>query len=108
MIYPYKCPLCKSEFEVIKSVKDIDNLEECPSCDTISNREISRFQAIDKTAAADWNNKEWNPALGKAVTPIEAKKEAKRKGLIEMGNECPDKAEKHFADQRAKKMEYKL
>ena len=101
MIYPYTCPNCDNHAEVIKSVTDIDNDENCAHCDTIMVRQISQFQAIDKTAAADWNNSTYNPAFGKHVTPQQAKREAKKKGWTEVGTEPPEKIEKHFADQRA-------
>jgi len=103
MIYPYICPKCDNNFEVIKSVKDIDQPENCPSCDTISNRTISRFQAVDSTAAADWNNKTYNPAFGKALTPQQAKKEARARNWAEVGTEPPEKIHKHFAKQREEK-----
>ena len=103
MIYPYLCPHCSTEFEVIKSVRDIDNIEKCPSCDTISGRTISRFQAVDSTAAADWNNKTYNPAFGKALTPQQAKKEAKARNWTEVGDEPVEKIQKHYAAERKAK-----
>lgn len=103
MIYPYECPNCGNSFEVIKSFRNIDDIEKCSQCDTISNRTISRYQAVDSTAAADWNAKEYNPAFGKAVTPQEAKKEAKARGWTETGTEPAEKIQKHFKAQRDKK-----
>lgn len=31
-IYRYKCPSCSAEFDVIKSVSELDSLEKCQSC----------------------------------------------------------------------------
>lgn len=103
MIYPYLCPACSNEFEVIKSYKDIDSVEHCPSCDTISNRTISKHQAVDSTAASDWNNKSYNPAFGEALTPLQAKKEAKRRNWTEVGTEPAEKIHQHFEKEREAK-----
>lgn len=103
MIYPYNCSICENQTEIIKSVHDIDVEEKCDVCGNIMDRQISQFQAIDKTAAADWNASAYNPAFGKHVTPQQAKREAKKKGWTEIGTEPPEKIEKHFADQRAAK-----
>lgn len=103
MIYPYICPNCSHETEVIKSYRDIENDENCPKCDKIMDRTISRFQAVDGTAASDWNAKEYNPAFGKAVTPQEANREAKARGWTATGTEPAEKIQKHFKAQRDKK-----
>jgi putative FmdB family regulatory protein len=103
VIYPYDCPECGKEFEVIKSFRDYDRVENCPDCDTISIRTIAKSQGIDKTAAADWNASSYNPAFGEHLTPKQAKKKAKKRGWAEVGTESPEKIEKHFADQRAAK-----
>ena len=86
MIYPYRC-VCGKEFEVIKSSKNIDDIEICPECGhncTKAERYISRTHFY---GADDWNSLEYNPAFGKALTKRQAKQEAKRRGMIEVGNE---------------------
>lgn len=103
MIYPYYCASCQQEFEVIKSVQEIDNEENCPLCDNISVRRIARRQSIDKTAAGDWNNASYNPAFGRHLTPMQARNEAKRRGWTEVGTEPKEKIEKHFAQERQRK-----
>lgn len=100
-IYPYVCRHCDHSFEVVKSVKNINDKEHCDKCKHETIRVLAREQSIDKIAAADWNRKEYNPGLGGAFTPKEASKEAKRRGLIEVGNESPEKIHKHFEKQRA-------
>ena len=86
MRYPYRCT-CGNEFEAIKAAKNIDDIEVCPDCGhncTKENRYIDRTHFY---GASDWNSLEYNPAFGKAVTRSEAKKEASRRGMIEVGNE---------------------
>lgn len=103
MIYPYLCKHCGYETEVIKSYKQIDDIENCADCGKIMVRTISQFQAVDSTAAADWNNKTYNPAFGEALTPQQAKKEAKRRNWTEVGTEPADKIQKHFEAERKAK-----
>ena len=89
MIYQYECQ-CSHAWDVIKSVREIDNPELCGSCGQEGRRIISKSGHF--YGAADWNNQRWSPALGRVVnSSLEERKEAKRLGLIEMGNECPNK-----------------
>ena len=86
MRYPYRCD-CGEEFEIVKAVKYIDDIEICPACGHNCTKE---HRYIDRThfyGADDWNSLEYNPAFGKAVTKQEAKREAARRGMIEVGNE---------------------
>ena len=106
ILYPYECPKCDASFEVIKSVKMIDDEERCPKCDTVAERKIAKQQSF--YGASDWDTAHYNPAFGKVVkSNKEARELAKKKGMIEVGNEDPDKIEKEFAKDRAKKAEYK-
>ena len=86
MIYPYRCP-CGNEFEVIKHSKNIDDVEKCPDCKhncTKENRYISRGSFY---GAADWDNAEYNPALGCVTKNAKHRAQiAKSKGLEEVGN----------------------
>lgn len=100
--YPYRCTNCQHEFDVVKPVADYNTEEQCPKCTIRAERFIARTHFY---GASDWNQKEWNPAFGKALTPREARKEAKRRGMIEIGNESPENIEKHFAKEREKKSE---
>lgn len=103
--YPYRCTTCEHEFEVVKRVADIDSAEQCPECNSVSERYIGRTHFY---GADDWNKQEYNPAFGKSLTPQQARKEAKKRGMIEVGNENPDKIHKHFEKEREKKLEIKL
>ena len=105
MIYPYECLKCQSEFEVIKSYRDIENPENCPDCGNEGERRIARSQSF--SGANDWDTAHYNPAMGKVFkNNAEARREAKRRGLEEIGNEPLDKIHKKYdteRDQKAKK-----
>jgi len=104
MIYPYLCSNCSHEFEIIKSVRQIDDEELCPECGNISDRTISCSQGIDKSSAADWNTPHYNPAFGKHFSSnSQARKEAKKRGMEEIGNEPIDKIHKKFDNDRQEK-----
>ena len=100
--YPYACKN-DHDWEVYKPMSDIDLVEKCETCDEVGVRYIAKSQYF--YGAGDWNQKEYNPAFGKALTPLEARKEAKRHGMIEVGNECPDKTADTFERDREKKFE---
>jgi len=106
VIYPYECNSCKHEFEVTKTVKNIDLEEKCSKCDSIATRYIAYTQSF--SGEKDWNQLEWNPAFGKALTPRQAAKEAKRQGLIELGTEPIENIHKHHDAELKKKLEYKI
>ena len=94
MIYPQVCDLCHHEFEVIKSYKDIERPEPCPECKAPeTTRVIARSQSF--SGESDWDSCHYSYALGKVVrNNAELKKEAKRRGLTEVGNEPVDKINK--------------
>jgi len=100
--YPYECPTCHHDTDIIKSVDDIENVELCPICDTIMDRLIvggSCFMG-EKIEEA-----EYNPGLGCIVNNKKHRDEiAKRKGLIEIGNEDPQKIQSGYDKAREKKL----
>lgn len=101
LIYPYECQN-GHEFEIIKSVRDIDLEEKCPTCSLVAMRTIAKRQSF--AGATDWDTRHYSPALGRVVkSNAEARKIAKERGLIEIGNEDPDKMHKTFAAEREKK-----
>lgn len=102
MIYPYHCNHCDHDFEVIKSVKYIDDTEYCDRCNAVSVRQIAKSQFF--YGEKDWDTSHYNPALGRTVkSNAEARKIAKQMGMEEVGNEKVDKFHKHFDDIREKK-----
>lgn len=100
--YPYACR-CGHDWEVIKSVKQIDDPEMCGMCGEYGTRYIAKSQYF--YGADDWNRAEYQPAFGEYLTPQQARKKAKEQGLIEWGNEDPDKIAAEKAKDREKKRE---
>lgn len=112
MIYPYECSSCGYQFEVIKSVRQIDDKEDCPVCcklDPASTPECRR--CIGRTtlmAVNDWTES-WNPAFGKIVKnkahqrEILAELKDQGKNFVEIGNEPVDNLHKTFDSAREKK-----
>lgn len=89
MIYVYKCDGCNGEFEVIKPVADYERIESCPVSGTIMTRAIAPQRIFLHNTAVQ--ERAYNPAFGKALTRNEAKEIAKQRGMIEVGNERPEK-----------------
>ena len=101
--YPYRCQdgACEYEFEVIKSMAEIDRPEICLRCAKPAQRYIGRTHF---TGAADWNRQEWNPGLGCYTKGWkDAEKKAKSRGLEPIGNEKPETIHKHHEKARAEK-----
>lgn len=93
--YPYECPECDFDFEITKSVKEIDDPEHCPACNSIAERYIAKTGGF--IGASDWDTAHYNPAFGKVMkSNAEARKEAKRLGMEEVGNEPVEKIHKKF------------
>lgn len=84
--YAYKCHSCHHTFDVVKSVRQIDDSESCEKCKAPDA--IRYLVPVNFNGASDWNNQGWNPGLG-CVTKsnAHASKIAKERGLIEVGNE---------------------
>ena len=84
--YPYECTSCSHTFDVIKSVRQLDDPECCEKCSAPNARRY--LVPVNFNGASDWNNQGWNPGLG-CVTKsnAHAAKIAKERGLIEVGNE---------------------
>ncbi len=96
MIYPYQCDQCRHKFEVIKSHREMDQNEACPSCLTIVSGKSTdeggcRYIARTHFYGAKVEDAEFNPGLG-CITKGKKDREriARQRGLIEVGNECPD------------------
>lgn len=106
MRYPYLCPNCQNEFDVIKSVREIENEEKCEKCQTIAQRTIASF---DFYGAGDWDKAQYNPAFGCVVKSKAHQREILRKfagegkHFEEVGNEPVDKIHSHFEKERSEK-----
>lgn len=106
MTYVYECANCNKEFDVIKSYRDIDAVEKCDSCGAEAKRlfrpsanSIFKSQGIAESP-------QYNPGLGEVVKSKKHLKEiVKSRGLVEVGNESPDKMFKHYDKAREEKRE---
>jgi putative FmdB family regulatory protein len=104
MIYPYSCNSCKHDFEVIKSVRHIDDDESCELCGHTAVRTIAKSQAF--YGANDWDTAHYSTVLGMKVrSNKEAQKIARERGLVEVGTENIEKIHKKFDTEREKKIE---
>lgn len=84
--YPYRCTVCDHTFDVVKSVRQIDDPESCTKCNAPDAKRY--LVPVNFNGASDWDNTKWNPGLG-CVTKsnAHAAKIARERGLIEVGNE---------------------
>lgn len=104
MIYAYHCPGCTHEFDVVKSVKEIDLDEHCPQCATRSERRFVPSRVYFTGTKVE--HAEYNPGLGCIVRNKDHRAEiAKSKGLEEIGNEPVERIHKHFEKAREEKLE---
>ena len=100
-IYDYHCEKCDDDFEVIKSIKEYDGKDPCPTCGNVGQRILSCSIYFTGTKIED---AEFNVGLGKVTKSKKHRDElAKRIGAIEIGNESPDKIHDHFDKQREEK-----
>jgi putative FmdB family regulatory protein len=91
-IYDYRCKECKETFEVLKSIREADNIEQCPHC----NSECNKTHRMILTGKEFYGEKPEEPfysmALGKWVKGIkDNRRQAAARGLIEVGNENVNK-----------------
>ncbi len=97
------CETCGNDFEVIKSVSEIDVPETCEKCGSIGERYIGSTEFY---GASDWNKQDYNPALGQVVNSNAHKKRiladfrARGREMEEIGNEPVEKIHTHFEKRR--------
>jgi hypothetical protein len=103
MIYLYDCSKCQLEIEIIKSMKDASREEHCDSCGNL----LERIYLPPHITGAKVENAEFNHGLG-CVTKnkYDRAEKAKRKGLIEVGNENPDSMAKEAKKTLDKKLSW--
>lgn len=100
--YEFFCKKCDKNFDTYESIVEYDGDGECPNCKTISRERLisDNIQVI----GASLEYAEYNPAFGQVVKNSAHRKElAKRKGLIEIGNEKPETVHKHYEQERESK-----
>ncbi len=100
-LYVHRCPDCRHEFEVVKPMSAIDELESCPECAAFCNPHTRLMQRVGFTGAGDWNTQDFNPGLGCYTKSTKhARQIAKSRGLEEVGNEKLETLHKTFDKQR--------
>lgn len=84
--YPYLCQNCNHRWDVVKSVRQIDDREMCPTCQSLDNRRY--LTPVNFNGASDWDRAEFNPGLGCIIKNQKHRERvAKERGLVEVGNE---------------------
>jgi putative FmdB family regulatory protein len=104
MTYEYHCEKCQDTFDVIKTVKEINENEFCPHCKSEGVRRFIPSRVFFSGTRVE--HAEYNPGLGEVVRNKAHREElAKRKGLIEIGNDfkSPDSIQNKFDKERAEK-----
>ena len=102
MRYPYTCEACGAKWEVIKSVRQIDEPEHCAKCQTPGRRYISRTSFY----GAAVEDAEYNPAFGCVIKNSAHRKAlAKQRGMEEIGNESLDSIHAHFDGEQRRRQE---
>lgn len=99
--YAYECEKCDIEFEVIKPIREYDTDEFCKGCGNKSKKLVTAPSIFIGTKVED---AEYNVGLGCITKGRKHREElAKRKNLVELGNENPNTLHKNFEKQRAEK-----
>lgn len=100
MVYPYECPKCDLEFDVIKHHSLSSQKEKCPEC----KKQATRVYGGNLFIGTSVESAEYNPGLGMVIkSKYHRSEECKRQGLVEIGNEKPTSLRKEFADKRESK-----
>lgn len=84
--YRYKCPSCVHEFDVIKPVSELDDLEKCPSCGRGSIEGKNRLLGAVQFYGEKQDDAFYSIPLGRMVkSKKEMRAVAKQKGWEELG-----------------------
>jgi len=88
----------------VKSYKKIDSLEECPACGCSETERL--FNPKIHICGAKVEDAEFNPGLGVVTkSKYDRQEQAKRQGLVEVGNETPDTLHKETVVAKEKQRE---
>jgi putative FmdB family regulatory protein len=99
MIYDYQCLSCGHAFDVVKPMTKASRKEKCRKCRKVASR---IWSANIQFIGAAVQHAEYNPAFGQVIKNKRHRDEmARRRGMVEIGNEKPATIHKHFDDQRA-------
>lgn len=92
MIYSYECEKCDEEHDIAKPAQDWNKPECCPQCGFNLTKIFSTFQFF----GAKNEDAEYNHGLGQVIKSKQERREvAKRKGVVEVGNESLESLHKH-------------
>lgn len=101
--YDYKCKKtgCEKNYSVIKSIKEYDGRDLCPSCSSEGDRIFSSKVMFLGTKIED---AEFNVGLGVVTKSKRHRDEiARSRGLVEIGNEKPETIHKSMDAARAER-----
>lgn len=102
MIYEYACDQCVRQFEVVKPMAESGTMEVCNECGAEARRLYSAKLELHNTRVKD---AEYYHSLGRVVKNDRERSELiKRYGLVEIGNEKPDRARHYMNKDRLEKI----
>ena len=81
--YEFYCRPCNAIDEIVRPMSQAKDPYRCPDCKSETKRHYTPPQVITEGEQIPY----LHPAFGTVMTDNQAKKEAKRRGLIEVGNE---------------------
>ena len=85
--YPYECP-CGHKQDVYKNVSEINRIEVCLKCGQDLDKTCRKIAKRQSFFGEKVEDAAYNPAFGKVIQNKEhARREAKARGMIEVGNE---------------------
>lgn len=85
-VYEFYCKKCNAIDEVVRSMKESGEPYDCPDC---GERTVRRFTTPNIKTEGE-QIPYFHPAFGTVMTDRQAKEEAKRRGLIEVGDDTQD------------------
>jgi putative FmdB family regulatory protein len=86
-VYEFLCKHCNAIDEVKRPAAEAREEYRCPDCDSVCQRHYSAPNVITQGEQVKY----FHPAFGKVMSDLEARREAKARGLIEVGNEDQSK-----------------
>jgi putative FmdB family regulatory protein len=102
MIYEYACDQCVRQFEVVKAMSESGRIEVCEKCGAQARR---LWSAAIEHVGAKVKDAEYYHSLGRVVKNDRERKEIiKRYGLVEVGNERPERARYHMEKDRKERI----
>lgn len=102
--YDYRCAACKCDFDIIKSMSSIDVVESCPSCQSACDKSCRVITKGKEFYGEKPDEPFFSIPLGKWVKGnCDMRRQAKQRGLIEVGNEDVNKLVDRAERDREKK-----